>query len=231
MGVTIKKASDAVDVVDLRKRFGDLTHKPTARAVSEVIPKVNRLMDKGLINPEATGRMGDPETLDQFIRLYNIGAPEDVICKVLNLTKSKHDFLLKQYQDMCIEGIVALGPLGVLGTAYNRIHELSQKALATLSSLTTKTQEERKEAMELMRFVKEVESEKVRMMVTTGAVAQRKKVEVHQHFTASATDAKVVSPSRIISLLGAVLEADEEGEEDMEGLDSVGLGGGEGETN
>lgn len=208
-------------VVNLKRRFDGLTGK-TGVASSNVIPKVNKMLAKGLINPEATGAMGDPETLDQFIRLYNIGASFEIIAKVLNIDKRKYNHLLGQYQDMCIEGIVGLGPLGVLGTAYTRLHDLSQKAMSMLGTLSGKA--DQKDHMELMRFVKDIEAEKVRMMVTTGAVAQRKKVEVHQHFTSSATDAKVVSPAKIMGLLTALL--DEGNVTDVEStlLADVGIG-------
>lgn len=220
MGVQIFRMPSQQSV-DLRKKL-DMEGQRLSRKKVEVIPQINAMMAKGLINPEATGRMDDPETLDQFIRLFNIGAPEEVILQVLNLNKNKYNFLLRKYQEMCVEGILELGPLGVLGTAYHRLHELSQKALSIVAQLDSKDSAGRKEVLELMRFVKDTEAEKVRMMVTTGAVANRKKVPLHPHFSKSSADSKVPSVERVMGLISAVLDSEEEAIE----AELVGLGDG-----
>lgn len=68
--------------------------------------------------------------------------------------------------------------------------------------------QDRKEMLELMRFVKEAESEKIRMIVTTGAVPHRKKVSVQNEFSSVNSASNVVSPNALLGLLSAAIDGD-----------------------
>ena len=207
---TVPEETTNPSVVNLRKKLS-LEDKRMRRSSGPAIAsKINNLAKRGLITPDLISGNNDPALLDQYIRLYNIGATDDVIMKVLNITKFKCSTLLEEYQDFCVDGIVKLGPLGVLGTAYTRVHALSQQALAALAVLPD-TPNANKEKLELMRFIKDVEAEKVRMMVMTGAIAQRKRVPLHQHFEEAAGMSRVMQPSKLLSLLDTVLALDELG--------------------
>lgn len=217
MPVTITRRPPKDLAVSLRSKMvptpdGKKKRPPKSGSVE----RINHLIDKGLIDPNSSGMMGDPNTLDQFIRLYNMGASEEVTIQVLNINKAKYKHLLGQYQDMCVGDLVKMGPMGVLAEAYTRINQLSRKALEGLSLLEMAKGTDRKEILELMRFVKEAESEKIRMIVTTGAVPHRKKVNVQDEFSPVNSASNVVSPGALLNLLSAAIDGDYEvsGEDD-----------------
>lgn len=155
-----------------RKKLKGKGQDPVAHMKAAEVAQA--LADKGLVGPVDDKPQDPQQMLQQYVMLENIGAPQDVISQVMKIPYAKVRDLRAEARDMYMANLSEDGVMGTLGVAFHRIEQASKKALALLATLEDKDPR----LLDAAKAVVNFETQKVEMLVRTGAVKVKRRVEI-----------------------------------------------------
>lgn len=169
---------------------------PQAKLLSE--KAVHAMVEAGVVGKHGDEKLSDDEILQQFIMLENIGAPADAMQKILGCSPQRLQTLRFQAREVYISTLTSDGVLGTIGTAFHRIENAAKKIMAQMASL----QDNDPRQVELSKSLVDFETKKVDLLVRTGAVKIKRKVEISGVFDQGQIgDPSLVSGEKAMQLL------------------------------
>jgi hypothetical protein len=178
--------------VDLKKHkrtaSGELRREPAAtserqKAKVEVEVAVERAIKTGEIVVREKGAIvdtTDPELREHFGRMLFMGATQDLICEVLKIQRDTYRRLKRLHLESVVESLAETGVMGMVALSFDKMEMASTKTLQLINSLGV-SEKDRADLIGAVRLLKDIENDKVSMLVKTGAIKVKKRAEISAH--------------------------------------------------
>lgn len=162
--------------------------------------RILRLQEAGLLPREdATEhvRPRDPGVLQQFLSLVSVGADDRTILRMLGVGPMGLKDLKGMYYEMCIDQLSGKGILGAVAESFMRLQEASRRCVAAISVLSEDQvslgpdgkphiiPKDLKLTKDYLLTLATIERTRIEMLVKTGAVRPKKRMDASKLFEGS----------------------------------------------
>lgn len=166
-----------------------------------------RMKAEGVVGPKPGKKPTPDEQLEQYIMLENIGTPKDVIREVMSISDHTLGLLKGRAKDLYVHAVVEDGVMGAIGVAFHRLDIASKKVLSLLPFLEGPRNS--KAMVEATRALVQFEAQKIDLLVRTGAVKVKRKIEVHEQLDQTGSgDPSLMSGKAAMKILNLIETSD-----------------------
>lgn len=171
------------------------------KQVRKAVELANKLQEDGALREARS----DEEQFAQFMMLENIGTPPDVIRQVLNIDTARFKVLRNRVRAWQVAELSEDGVVGTVSKAFHRIELAARKILMAIES----GGDDPKLVAMLTRELVDFESRKVDLLVRTGAIKLKPKIELHHVLEerAPAGDESLVSGAQAAEILKMLVQS------------------------
>lgn len=222
MTIKIRKAGDPtvgdapkpVNVRAPKRTASGTLRKKDPAATMASIKAAEAMQSKGVVGPPSDGsKLTGDELLHQYISLDSIGAPFDTIVAILQVSRPTVMELKRKARALYVNNLSEAGVMGTIGTSFHRIELASQRAMALLATLADKDPK----TLDAARAVVSFESQKIDLLVRTGAIKVKHRVEVSAELEPDGmVDSTIMSGAAAMRLLSRIQAEDAKNVTDIE---------------
>lgn len=179
MGIKVKKAEELPNAKPVVLSQNSPSSKPQHKPRDEVALAVDQMIERGDIVPRdvMSNDLTDPKLREDFGRLLYVGANKGAVCEILQISSVTYDKLKRQHIEAAVESLAEMGVVGTVALSFEKLEEASRRASQLVASLGD-TKEDRQDLMNALRLLQGLESEKINLLVKTGAIKVKKKIEI-----------------------------------------------------
>jgi hypothetical protein len=161
---TLKALSADVDKLAATGRKGD----PTTA--------LDRMVAAGDVVPRPEGYVADltdPQLREEFGRMVYVGVPDSDIRRVLRISRAQLVQMRREHVEQAVEALSSTGVVGVVAMSFDKLEEAGRRAMQLAA-----TADSPRLTIEALRLVKDLETSKIDLLVKTGAIKVKKKIEI-----------------------------------------------------
>jgi len=201
------------------KEDSRLMSRERERERVDIKESINKLIASGAIksrtNADAVD-INDPDLRQDFGRLLYMGAPMDLVCRVLCVSTATYTKLKRMHLEASVDALGEVGVVGMVAQAFDKLEFASNRSLQLIAALGNQ-KEDRADLIAAINTLKAIESEKVNLLVRTGAIKIKRKVEISTHLESGTSQKELYSGGKaqqvmldIVASLGDINESDED---------------------
>jgi hypothetical protein len=182
-----------------------------------------KLVAEGAITTREWGSTDttDPKLVEDFGRLMYLGVPRTVTCDILKISPPTYYTLKKKFIENAIEAMADTGAVGMVALSFDKLEEASRRTLQLIASLDDNAAD-RNALLNAINTLKSIETEKINLLVKTGVVKVKKKIEISGELsTTSVATADLFSGDKGQKLILSLAEAMSEVEGELVGVDDA----------
>jgi hypothetical protein len=183
-----------------------------AKGLDSATTAVEKMLARGEISQRPEGwavDTSDPDLREDFGRLVYVGADAATICRILRINRSTYLNMKTAHVERAIDSLADVGVIGMVALSFDKMEEASRQALSMAANLDGVDCAQNKLAA--LRLVKDIEAEKINLLVKTGAIKVKKKVEISGNLVQTGTDLDGGEKAQRVMLdIMALIEAGEE---------------------
>lgn len=152
---------------------------------------VHRLIAEGKVHPQPARDLKkhpaidrtNPKLIEEFTKLMLVGATQQAVRSIMQLTQQEYDDLRKAAIESSITELSTDGILGTIANTFTVLQEGSRRALQVMAGINDDPKN-RNDLFNAIRLVKEMEQAKIDLLIRTGAVKVKKHVQIDANFGA-----------------------------------------------
>ena len=183
---------------------GELT--PRKRHNRESPAVANKMVEKGEIDRD--------DLHSSFRTLYYAGATESVACDILGVNKFEYNKLKARYLESSVESLGEIGVMGMVALAFDKLEESSRRLMQLIAGLDEKNPKERVDMLNSLKLLTDIETKKVQLLVQTGAIKVRKKIDIGMDLHSGGAGERLVSGKeaqtvmdKLVSVLSSAIDS------------------------
>lgn len=149
---------------------------------------IEKMLARGDVTARPEGFVAhhdDPDVREEFGRLLFVGASSDQIRRILRMSPGLYLKMKQRHVEQAVESLADVGVIGMVALSFEKMEEASRRALQLAANMGDKNPAQ---LIAALRLVKDIESNKIDLLVRTGAIKVKKKVEISGQLVGSSTD-------------------------------------------
>lgn len=150
------------------------------RSKEEVEIVVDKMIKRGdIVVREKSGTTDttDPSLREHFGKLLYVGANQETICEILKIPRDTYRRLKRQHLESVVESLAETGVMGMVALSFDKMEMASARTLQLIAGLGD-TPDERQDLVSAVRLLKDIENDKIGMLVKTGAIRVKKRADI-----------------------------------------------------